>query len=118
MPGYVHYDIAHLPRSSAAGLLGPVSIAELTSAAGRGDWKAARLPISQQRRWDLYGRERQGRRQLSMTTITDSVPRFVDVDNDGKVDLLVANDSSSNYLYINKGDGTFEDASFYSGFWL
>ena len=34
------------------------------------------------------------------------------------MDLLVANDSSSNYLYINKGDGTFEDASFYSGFAL
>ena len=43
---------------------------------------------------------------------------FVDVNNDGKVDLLVANDSSSNYLYINKGDGTFEDASYYSGFAL
>ena len=35
---------------------------------------------------------------------------FVDVDNDGKVDLMVTNDSSPNYLYINKGDGTFQDA--------
>jgi hypothetical protein len=43
---------------------------------------------------------------------------FVDIDNDGKVDLIVTNDSSPNYLYINKGDGTFEDASFYSGFAL
>ena len=43
---------------------------------------------------------------------------FVDVDNDGKVDLLVANDSTPNYLYINKGDGTFKDASFLSGFGL
>jgi hypothetical protein len=33
---------------------------------------------------------------------------FVDVNNDGKVDLLVANDSTPNYLYINKGDGTFK----------
>src|ERR1019366_3622702 len=32
---------------------------------------------------------------------------FVDVNNDGKVDLLVANDSERNFLYINKGDGTF-----------
>jgi hypothetical protein len=39
---------------------------------------------------------------------------FVDVNNDGKPDLLVANDSSSNYLYLNKGDGTFEDASLIS----
>ena len=41
---------------------------------------------------------------------------FVDIANDGKVDLLVANDSTPNYLYINNGDGTFTDASFSSGF--
>jgi hypothetical protein len=41
---------------------------------------------------------------------------FVDVNNDGKPDLLVTNDSVSNYLYLNKGDGTFEDASYASGF--
>ena len=41
---------------------------------------------------------------------------FVDINNDGKPDLLVANDSVPNYLYINKGDGTFEDASYLSGF--
>jgi len=34
------------------------------------------------------------------------------------VDLLVANDSSPNYLYINKGDGTLEDESYVSGFAL
>ena len=43
---------------------------------------------------------------------------FVDVNNDGKVDLIVANDSTPNYLYINNGDGTFKDTSFYSGFAL
>jgi enediyne biosynthesis protein E4 len=45
-------------------------------------------------------------------------PLFVDVNNDGKVDLLVANDSTLSYLYINRGDGTFEDASLTSGFAL
>src|ERR1022692_2660150 len=39
---------------------------------------------------------------------------FVDVNNDGKVDLLVANDSERNFLYINKGDGTFDDQSLIS----
>ncbi len=43
---------------------------------------------------------------------------FVDINNDGKVDLVVTDDSSPNYLYMNKGDGTFEDASFDSGFAL
>jgi hypothetical protein len=40
---------------------------------------------------------------------------FVDVNGDGKPDLVVANDSTPNYLYINKGDGTFDDESYLSG---
>ncbi len=43
---------------------------------------------------------------------------FVDVDDDGWVDLLVANDSVPKYLYRNKHDGTFEDVSYLSGFAL
>ena len=43
---------------------------------------------------------------------------FADVNGDGKPDLLVANDSTPNYLYINKGDGTFEDESYASGYAL
>ena len=43
---------------------------------------------------------------------------FADVNNDGKIDLIVANDSTPNYMYINKGDGTFEDASYASGYAL
>ncbi len=43
---------------------------------------------------------------------------FVDVNNDGKPDLAVANDSSPNYLYINKGNGTFDDRSYLSGYAL
>lgn len=45
-------------------------------------------------------------------------PLFVDANNDGKMDLLVADDSTLSYLYINKGDGTFEDTSLTSGFAL
>ena len=41
---------------------------------------------------------------------------FADINNDGKPDLLVGNDSTPNYLYLNKGDGTFEDVSYASGF--
>jgi len=43
---------------------------------------------------------------------------FADVDDDGKPDLLVANDSTPNYLYRNEGDGTFTDESYLSGFAL
>ena len=43
---------------------------------------------------------------------------FCDIDDDGKLDLIVANDSTPNFLYINKGGGAFEDAGFVSGFAL
>ena len=43
---------------------------------------------------------------------------FVDINNDGKPDLVVGNDSEPNFLYINKGDGTFDDQSYVSGFAL
>jgi len=43
---------------------------------------------------------------------------FVDVDDDGWLDLAVANDSVPNYLYHNRHDGTFEDVSYLSGFAL
>jgi enediyne biosynthesis protein E4 len=45
-------------------------------------------------------------------------PVFVDINGDGKPDLVVANDSTLSYLYLNKGNGTFEDASFATGFGL
>jgi hypothetical protein len=43
---------------------------------------------------------------------------FVDVDDDGWLDLAVANDSVPKFLYRNKRDGTFEDISYVSGFAL
>ena len=41
---------------------------------------------------------------------------FADVNGDGKPDLLVANDSTPNYLYINQGDGTFKEEGVARGF--
>ena len=43
---------------------------------------------------------------------------FVDVDDDGWVDLAVANDSTPNYLYRNRHNGTFEELGYGSGFAL
>lgn len=40
---------------------------------------------------------------------------FVHVNDDKLLDLLVVNDSTPNQLYINKGDGTFEEAGYPSG---
>jgi len=43
---------------------------------------------------------------------------MVSINGNGKPDILVGNDSEPNYFYVNKGDGTFEDDSYASGFAL
>ena len=43
---------------------------------------------------------------------------FISLKGDGRPDLVVGNDSEPNFLYINKGDGTFDDQSYVSGFAL
>lgn len=40
---------------------------------------------------------------------------FVHVDEDKLLDLIVVNDSTPKQLYINKGDGTFEEVGYTSG---
>jgi enediyne biosynthesis protein E4 len=40
---------------------------------------------------------------------------FVHVDDDKLLDLIVVNDSTPNQLYINKGNGTFEEIGYPSG---
>ena len=40
---------------------------------------------------------------------------FTDIDDDGHPDIVVANDSTPNYFYRNKGNGTFADESYLSG---
>ena len=40
---------------------------------------------------------------------------FADFDGDGTTDVIVANDSVRQSLYLNKGDGTFEDVALLAG---
>lgn len=40
---------------------------------------------------------------------------FGDIDNDGWQDVYIANDNKPNFLFHNKGNGTFEDISLLSG---
>ena len=40
---------------------------------------------------------------------------LADLDGDGWTDVFIANDTQRNFVYFNNGDGTFEDASYFSG---
>jgi enediyne biosynthesis protein E4 len=42
-------------------------------------------------------------------------PVFDDFNDDGRLDLFVANDSCPNYLYLNQGNGTFKEAGLITG---
>jgi len=41
--------------------------------------------------------------------------RAADFDRDGALDIYVANDSDANYLYRNRGNGTFEEVGLWTG---
>ena len=117
--GYVHYDLNHQPDSDKGGvpfaycqlhgfrvMCGPRGLPgepdHLFHNNGDGTFTDVSRKAGVSDPGNYYG----------FTAI------FADVNNDGRPDLLVANDSVPNYLYINKGDGTFEDASYDSGFAL
>jgi hypothetical protein len=40
---------------------------------------------------------------------------FADFDHDGRLDIFVTNDTVPNFLFRNKGDGTFEDVALLAG---
>jgi len=119
VPGYIHYDLDHPPAPG-------------TKASGGGFCKFRSVdtmcgPKGLQGEPDhLFHNNGDG----TFTDVSEKAgvgdkdayygftATFVDINNDSKVDLVVTDDTSPNYLYINKGDGTFEDVSFYSGFAL
>jgi len=120
VPGYIHFDVKNPPPSPAtvgagysfcqyrgtAVMCGPRGLHgepdHLFHNNGDGTFTDVSVAAGVDDKANYYG--------FSST--------FVDVNNDGKVDLIVADDSTPNYVYINKGNGTFEDVSFGSGFAL
>jgi hypothetical protein len=119
VPGYVHYDLANppAPGTKAVGfsmcqfrgvnvMCGPRGLKgesdHLFHNNGDGTFTDASEKAGVSDKNGYYG----------MSSV------FIDVNNDGKPDLLVTNDSTPNYLYLNKGDGTFEDDSYASGYAL
>src|SRR5712692_1643167 len=120
VPGYVKFDMDHPPIAGQGGL--PASACQ---------FRGVNFPMCGPR--GLPGESDHLFHNNGDGTFTDvskkagvSDPQgyyglasvFVDVDDDGWVDLVVANDSVPRYLYRNLHDGTFEDVSYLSGFAL
>ncbi|MBV9302713.1 MAG: CRTAC1 family protein [Acidobacteriaceae bacterium] len=117
VPGYVHYDIDHPPIAGSPAvrfsycqfrgldvMCGPRGLKGEPDHLFHNNGDGTFTDVSEK----LGVNDPQG--YYGLTAV------FADVNNDGKVDLLVANDSKPNYLYLNKGNGTFEDASYASGY--
>jgi hypothetical protein len=119
VPGYVKYDLAHPPIAGQGGIpqnfcqfrgvnvmCGPRGLPgeadHLFHNNGDGTFSDVSVKAGVSNPSGYYG----------------LASAFVDVDDDGWVDLVVANDSVPNYLYRNRHNGTFEDISYSSGFAL
>ena len=120
VPGYVHYDLDHQPGQGASNvafsfcqfrgvkvMCGPRGLKGEPDHLFHNNGDGTFTDVSVK-----AGVDDQKSTYYGLASL------FIDVNNDGKVDLLVADDSTPNFLYINKGDGTFEDASFASGYAL
>lgn len=119
VPGYIHYDLDHPPTPGSA----EVKFANC-------EFRAINVMCGprglQGERDHLFHNNGDG----TFTDVSEKTGTadhnayfgmtavFADVNNDGKPDLMVADDSTPNYLYINKGNGTFEDDSYVSGYAL
>ena len=119
VPGYVHYDLEHPPVPGTSAVAFPTC-----------EFRGLKVMCGPR---GLMGESDHLFHNNGDGTFTDVSDKagvadknayyglasaFVDLNNDGKPDLVVADDSTPNYLYVNKGDGTFRDDSYASGYAL
>ena len=119
VPGYVKFDVDHPPRSAKDG-----SAPALCQFRGVGVFCGPQGLSGESDH--LFHNNGDGTFTDVSTKAGVSDPAgnyglasvFVDMDDDGWLDLAVANDSVPNFLYRNRRDGTFEDIGLASGFGL
>lgn len=121
VPQYIDFDLKNMPPS-------PLDVAKGSAAArnfcqfrgeavmcGPRGLKGAKDRLFHQKTDGSFEEvgERAGVRDTGLYYGFSSV--FVDVDDDGWLDLVVVNDSTPKQLYINKRNGTFEEVGYQSG---
>ena len=117
VPGYVHYDFDHPPApGSAAVAFNFCSFRGVNVMCGPRGLKGEQDHLFHNNGDGTFTDVSQKAGVSDSHAYYGLTAVFADLNNDGKVDLLVANDSSPNYLYVNKDNGTFEDTSFGSGY--
>jgi hypothetical protein len=119
VPGYVHYDMQHEPEAGGEKLpnsfcsfrgvstmCGPHGLHGEPDHLFHNNGDGTFTDVSEQ------AGVADKSRYYGFTSI------FADMNGDGKPDIMVADDSTPNYLYLNKGNGTFDDVSYQSGYAL
>jgi len=120
VPGYVHYDVAHPPSQDAGDVTSRFcSFRGVKTMCGPSGLKGEPDHLFHNNGDGTFTdvSEKAGVAD-SKSPYFGLSSLFIDVNNDGKLDLLVADDSTPNYLYVNQGDGKFEDDSYASGYAL
>jgi hypothetical protein len=135
--GYVTFDLKNLPPSPAKRQISTADTPTVQGAGGMGAAYSAgaayctyrALPVMCGPRGlrgapdHLFRNNRDGTftETTSQAGVSDSKGLYgfgvawFDMNDDGRLDLLVANDSGPNYVYKNIGSGRFEDISYPSG---
>jgi hypothetical protein len=121
VPGYVEIDLNNLPRSPAEAK-GPGSV-------GQNFCQFRRAPVMCGPRGltgesdTLYHQKPDGTFEDTSAKAGVNDPQkyygfasaFIHANEDNLLDLIVVNDSTPKQFYLNKGDGTFEEAGYPSG---
>jgi hypothetical protein len=119
VPGYVHYDLDHPPApGSAVVAFSTCQFRGVNVMCGPRGLKGERDHLFHNNGDGTFTDVSEKAGVSDPSAYYGLTAVFADLNNDGKLDLVVANDSTPNYLYLNKGNGTFEDASYVSGYAL
>jgi enediyne biosynthesis protein E4 len=106
---YVHSDIHHLPQPGDKSFDYKGLHVEVPEAEGESDFLF-------RNRGDGTFEDVSQKAGVSNPTLQRGMGvTWADYDGDGWPDLFVANDDGPNFLYHNKGDGTFEDVGMLTG---